>query len=88
MDTQTLVLTTTQELGIEEFPEANANVEASEARFLELVTERAVSAWGTDYRVEVAYGTNQTCSEYDLRARWDDIVQDVFNNLEWVVTNA
>jgi hypothetical protein len=28
----TLVLTTTQELGIEEFPEANANVEASEAR--------------------------------------------------------
>lgn len=84
----TLVLTTTQELGMTEFPEARANIEASEARFLSLVTDRARSIWGNDFKtIEVSYGTNQTCSEYDLRYMWDDIVQDVFQSLEWIVVN-
>lgn len=83
-----LVLTIDNELGTHEFPEANINHEASEARYLELVTERAVSRWGSRYRVEVAYGANQTSSEADTRDAWDEIVNDVFNECAWVVSNA
>ena len=83
-----LVLTTSNELGTQEFPEANINAEASEARYLELVTERAVAMWGTQYRVEVAYGSSQTASQADARDAWSDIVNDVFNECDWVVHNA
>ena len=83
-----LVLTTSNELGTQEFPEANINHEASEARYLELVRQRAVAIWGLRYRVEVAYGSSQTCSEADFRDVWSDIVNDVFNECDWVVDNA
>ena len=83
-----LVLTTSNELGTQEFPEANINAEASEARYLELVTERAVAIWGPRYRVEVAYGSSQSASHADARDIWSDIVNDVFNECDWVVDNA
>ena len=83
-----LVLTTSNELGTQEFPEANINAEASEARYLELVTERAVAIWGPRYRVEVFYGSSQTASRADARDVWSDIVNDVFNECDWVVDNA
>ena len=83
-----LVLTTSNELGTQEFPEANINHEASEARYLELVTQRAVAIWGLRYRVEVAYGSSQTASHADTRDQWSDIVNDVFEELDWVVDNA
>ena len=83
-----LVLTTSNELGTQEFPETNINAEASEARYLELVTERAVAIWGDRYRVEVAYGSSQTASDADTRDIWSDIVNDVFNECDWVVDNA
>lgn len=83
-----LVLTTSNELGTHDFPEANVNHEASEARYLELVTERAVSRWGSRYRVEVSYGSSQTASQADTRDAWSDIVDDVFNECAWVVENA
>ena len=80
-----LVLTTTNELGTQEFTEANINAKASEARYLELVTERAVAIWGDRYRVEVAWGSNQTCSEPDFRDHWHDLINDVFNELDWII---
>ena len=83
-----LVLTTSNELGTQEFPEANINAEASEARYLELVTQRAVAIWGPRYRVEVAYGPSQHASCADARDLWADIVNDVFEELDWVVDNA
>ena len=83
-----LVLTTSNELGTQEFPEANINAEASEARYLELVTERAVAIWGPRYRVEVFYGSSQTASHADKRDVWSDICNDVFNECDWVVENA
>ena len=83
-----LVLTTSNELGTQEFPEANINAEASEARYLALVTERAVAIWGDRYRVEVAYGSSQAVSHVDTRDIWSDIVNDVFNECDWVVDNA
>lgn len=83
-----LVLTTDNELGTHDFPEANINHEASEARYLELVTERAVSRWGSRYRVEVAYGSSHTASQVEARDAWSDIVNDVFQECAWVVDNA
>ena len=83
-----LVLTTSNELGTQEFPEANINHEASEARYLELVTQRAVAIWGQRYRVEVAYGSSHTASDPDTRDIWSDIVNDVFNECDWVIDNA
>lgn len=83
-----LVLTTSNELGTHDFPEANINHVASEARYLELVTERAVSRWGSRYRVEVAYGSNQTASDPDTSDAWWGICDDVFNECAWIVDNA
>ena len=83
-----LVLTTSNELGTQEFPQANINAEASEARYLELVRQRAVAIWGSHYRVEVSYGSSQTASHADTRDQWSDIVNDVFNECDWVVGNA
>ena len=83
-----LVLTTSNELGTQEFPEANINAEASEARYLTLVTERAVAIFGDRYRVEVGYGSSQSVSDADASCIWADIVNDVFNECDWVVDNA
>ena len=83
-----LVLTTSNELGTHEFPEANINAEASEERYLALVTERAVAIFGDRYRVEVAYGSNHTVSDANASFIWDDICNDVFQECDWVVENA
>ena len=81
-----LVLVTTNELGTDEVPEANVDCDASAARYLELVTERAISRWGNHYRVEVAWGSSNHCSNPDFRDGWKDIVHDVFEELAWVIT--
>ena len=83
-----LVLTTSNELGTQDFAEANINHEASEARYLELVTQRAVTIWAARYRVEVAYGSSETASHADARDVWSDICNDVFNECDWVIDNA
>ena len=84
-----LVLTTTNELGTSDATgDMRIDHEASDAKYLELLTARAEGIWGDRYRVEVAWGTNHTCSEAEFRDHWADLVNDVFNDLDWVVSIA
>jgi len=81
-----LVLTTTNDLGTSEATdEMRIDRDASDARYLELLTARAQGIWGDRYRVEVSWGDRLYCSEPDFRDHWHDLVNDVFNDMEWIV---
>ena len=80
-----LTLTTTNDLGV---TLTNVDWDASETRFLSLLTDRAVTHWGDVYDVDVRYGSGRACSEPDLRDDWHDLINDVFSDLLWVVEVA